>query len=96
MQNLSFRPPEVTEKPAVSHYPLMIEKRDSSGRSVLVETKDPYEGLTPESFDLENQLEAGVPLEKISPISSNSVSAIDMNNSNAEKFIDSLKTTKTE
>lgn len=49
MQNLSFRPPEVTEKPAVSHYPLMIEKRDSSGRSVLVETKDPYEGLTPAS-----------------------------------------------
>lgn len=90
MQNLSFKPSEKTQKPCSSNFPLYVEQMDSQGRTVLVESKDPYEGLSAESFELDAQLAAGVPMTHFAPISSNSLSAIDRNNVEGEKFVNSL------
>lgn len=90
MQNLCFSPPAHVQAPCISGFKNYKETIDSSGRAVLVEVENPYEGLSADSFSLQSQLDAGVPLQHLSPISSDSLSSVDKNNAAAEKFIKNL------
>lgn len=92
MFNLTFKskPP----KKCCSGFKNYVEKTDKNGNSCLVECADPYEGLSAESFSLQAQIDAGVPLEHLSPISTGSLFEVDQNNKGAESFVFNLKNQK--
>ena len=90
MINLSINCPPPDSGACCSGFKNYKETTDAQGRSVLVECSDPYEGMSADSFGLAAQLEAGVPMQHISPISSGSLSQIDANNREAELFVENL------
>lgn len=90
MLNLSFHPSPHVHKPCSSGFKNYVEKTDASGHSVLVECPNPYEGLSADSFSLQAQIDAGVPMQHLGPVSSGSLSSIDKNNREAEFFVGKL------
>lgn len=94
MLNLSFTPPEVSHEPCSSGFKNYREEMDSSGRSVLVEVDDPFEGLSADSFSLSAQIDAGVPLSHISSVDASGLSSIDRNNAAASEFVNSMSNSK--
>lgn len=91
MNNLSFsRPSPDGDKFSVS-FGMFVQTEHSDGSVSLDPVKDPYEGLLGESFSLQAQLDAGVPLQKIGNVSSGLLSEVDKSNFNASNFMSNLE-----
>lgn len=89
MQNLSF----IHSSPVrgdVSGFKNYSEQSDSSGRSVLVEVIDPYDGLSADSFSLQAQIDAGVPLHHFDSVSPDGLSSVDRNNLEGDLFVNKM------
>lgn len=94
MQNGNFKPRVLPSAPVVSGFVHCVESVDSDGNSTLVPCKYPYDGLDGDSFDLNNQIEAGIPLKHVEGYRATGVHAADVNNKSAEFFIDSVESQK--
>lgn len=94
MQNGNFRPRSKPVSPFVSGFVHCVESVDADGNSTLVPCNYPYEGLDGDSFDLKNQIDAGVPLRHVDGYKANGVHAADVNNKAAESFLDKVEKNK--
>lgn len=94
MQNGNFRPRSKPVNPFVSGFEHFVESVDSDGNSTLVPCKYPYEGLDGDSFDLKNEIDAGIPLRHVEGYRASGVHAADVNNKSAESFIDKVEKNK--